>query len=53
MVVTVVPLRVFFNERGFAKVELGIGRGKQQHDKRQAVKVRDTERDIRREISKY
>ena len=50
---TVVPIRVFFNERGIVKVELGIGRGKQQRDKREAVKVRDTEREMRREISRY
>jgi SsrA-binding protein len=50
---TLVPLRVFFNARGIAKVELGICRGKQLHDKRAALKARDTEREIRREISKY
>jgi len=50
---TLVPLRVFFNARGLAKVELGICRGKQLHDKRAALKARDTEREIRREISKY
>jgi SsrA-binding protein len=50
---TLVPLRVFFNARGIAKVELGVCRGKQLHDKRAALKARDTEREIRREISKY
>jgi SsrA-binding protein len=50
---TVVPLRVFFNDRGFAKVELGICRGKQVHDKRAAVKKRETEREIRREMTRY
>jgi SsrA-binding protein len=50
---TLVPLRVFFNARGYAKVEIGIGRGKQQRDKRQAMKTRDTEREIRRQMSKY
>ncbi len=50
---TLVPLRVYFNARGIAKVELGVGRGKQLHDKRQSVKTRDTEREMRREMSKY
>lgn len=50
---TLVPLRLFFTERGLAKVELGICRGKQLHDKREALKTRDSDRDLRREISKY
>ena len=50
---TLVPLRVFFNNRGFAKVDLGICRGKQSHDKRQALKSRDSEREVKREMSKY
>lgn len=48
---TLVPLRVFFNQRGYAKVELGICRGKQVHDKRQAIKAREVDRDVRREMS--
>src|ERR687893_314638 len=35
---TVVPLKIYFNERGRAKVELGLGRGKKLHDKREAEK---------------
>jgi len=50
---TVVPIRVFFNDRGIAKLELGIGRGKQSHDKRQAKKARDSDRELRREVSRY
>lgn len=42
---TVVPLKIYFNERGRAKVELGLGKGKQAHDKREAVKERDWKRD--------
>jgi SsrA-binding protein len=48
---TLVPLRLYFNARGFAKVELGLCRGKKLHDKRQAMKKRDTDREIRRELS--
>lgn len=50
---TIVPLRLYFNARGFAKVEIGVGRGRQRHDKRKAIKDRDTQRDIQREMSKF
>jgi SsrA-binding protein len=40
----VVPLKLYFNARGIAKVELGLGRGKKLHDKREAEKKRDWER---------
>ena len=39
--VTLVPLKLFFNEDGRAKLDLGLARGKKQHDKRQAEKDRD------------
>lgn len=42
---TVVPLDIHFNERGFAKVTLGVAEGRQKHDKRQAVAARDWRRD--------
>ncbi len=42
---TVVPLDVHFNERGMAKVTLGIAEGKQKADKRQAIADRDWQRD--------
>jgi SsrA-binding protein len=45
---TIVPLRVYINDRGRAKIEIGVGRGKQQHDKRDTIAKRDTERDLRR-----
>ena len=41
---TVVPLQVYFNERGRAKVEIALATGKQAHDKRQAIKDRDWKR---------
>lgn len=46
--VTIVPLRVFFNERNMAKVEIGIGKGKKLHDKRDSIKKREGEREIKR-----
>jgi SsrA-binding protein len=42
---TLVPLRLYFNLKGVAKVELGIARGRKMHDKRQAEKARDWARD--------
>ncbi len=42
---TIVPLRVFINDRGLAKVEIAIAQGKKLHDKRQDIKKRDAERD--------
>jgi SsrA-binding protein len=42
---TVIPLKIYFNERGRAKVELGLGRGKKLHDKRETAKERDWQRD--------
>jgi len=41
---TVVPLRLYFNARGLAKVELGLAKGKKIHDKRQTEKKRDWDR---------
>jgi SsrA-binding protein len=43
--VTIVPLSIYFNERGRAKVELGLAHGKKKADKRQAEKARDWQRD--------
>jgi SsrA-binding protein len=42
-----IPLRVYFSH-GLAKVELGLGRGKREHEKRQAIAKRDAEREIAR-----
>ncbi len=42
---TIVPLKIYFNERGRAKVELGLGRGKKLHDKRETEKQRDWNRE--------
>ena len=42
---TVVPTRVYFNSKGIAKVNIAIGKGKKQHDKRQTKKQRDWNRE--------
>ena len=41
---TIVPLRLFINDRGLAKLVIGIGRGKKEFDKRQSIKERDDKR---------
>ncbi|TCK28204.1 SsrA-binding protein [Ancylobacter aquaticus] len=45
---TVVPLRIYFNEQGRAKVEIAIARGRKAHDKREALKAKDWARDKQR-----
>jgi SsrA-binding protein len=48
---TLGPLTVYF-KRGWAKVELGVARGKREFDKREDLKKRDAKRDIAREMAK-
>jgi SsrA-binding protein len=45
---TLIPLRVYFNERGIAKCVMGLVKGKKLHDKRESLKKRDTDRGLRR-----
>lgn len=45
---TIVPIRLFINERGLAKLVIGIGKGKKQYDKRQSIKEREDKRNIDR-----
>jgi SsrA-binding protein len=47
---TIVPLRLFFNEKKLAKLEIGLGKGKKLHDKRETIKQRDTERELKRYV---
>lgn len=49
---TIVPLKIFFNEGGWAKLEIGLGKGKKLHDKRDTIKQRDNDRELRRYTSK-
>lgn len=48
--VTLVPLRLYFNDRGRAKLEIGLAKGKRQIDKRQATKDRDWKREQARTL---
>jgi SsrA-binding protein len=41
---TLVPLKIYFNDRGIAKLELGLAKGKRQFEKREAIKQRDWDR---------
>lgn len=50
---TIIPLAVFLQDNKLVKVELGVGRGKKLHDKRETIKRREQERDIRRKFGKY
>lgn len=45
---TIVPLRIFTNERGFAKIEIAIGQGKKEFDKRDSIKDRESKRELDR-----
>ena|SRR5436309_7585094 len=48
---TLIPLRLYFNSRGYAKVEIGVARGKKVHDKRAGAKEREADREIRRQMA--
>jgi SsrA-binding protein len=45
-----IPLRLYFNEEGRAKIELGLGRGRRLHDKRRAIAEREIAREMERSI---
>lgn len=45
---TLVPLRIFFNDKNLAKIEIGLARGKKLYDKRESIKQKDVEREIKR-----
>lgn len=49
---TLVPLRLFISQRGYAKIVIGIGRGKREFDKRQSIKERDDKRSMARLFQK-
>jgi SsrA-binding protein len=44
----IVPLKLFLNERGFAKLEIALAKGKKTHDKREVIKERDNKVDLAR-----
>ena len=50
---TLVPLRIYFNNRGIAKVEIALARGKRQYDKRQQLRNEQQKRDVARQMKNY
>lgn len=50
---SLIPLKMYFNERGKAKVVLGLAKGKKLYDKRESLKKKDTDREIDRAMLKY
>lgn len=50
---TLVPLRIYFNDRGWAKIELALARGKRQYDKRTSLADKQQKRDLQRAMKRY
>ena len=48
---TLIPLRLYITERGKAKLEIGLGKGKQLYDRRRDIAARDAQRDLDRELA--
>lgn len=48
-----IPLKIYFNDRGKVKVALGVAKGKKMYDKRQAIKQKDLDRDTERTMSRF
>ena len=46
--VTIIPTRLFINEKGYAKLEIALAKGKKLHDKRESIKERDIDRQLKR-----
>jgi SsrA-binding protein len=45
---TIIPIKMFINDKGLAKIEIGLARGKKMYDKRQSLKEKDDKREIDR-----
>ncbi len=45
---SIIPLKIFLTEKGLFKMEIGLGKGKKHYDKRESIKERETDRDIKR-----
>lgn len=45
---TIVPLAMYINDKGYAKLDIGLAKGKKVHDKRESIKQRDVDREIKR-----
>ncbi len=47
----IVPLKLYISDRGFVKLEIAVGQGKKEFDKRESIKSRDVDRDLRRSLT--
>jgi SsrA-binding protein len=47
---TLIPLRIYFNEKGLIKTEIGLAKGKKLHDKRDTLRQKDAEREMKRQL---
>lgn len=50
---TIVPIKLYFNDRNLAKLDIALARGKKLHDKRETLKEKDTKREMDRQMGKY
>ena len=50
---TIVPVKIYFNDRGLAKIQIALARGKANYDKREKIRKRDIERQTARDMRKY
>ena len=50
---TIIPVRLFINEKGLAKVEIALARGKHYYDKRETLKNKDSKRDVEKQLKDY
>ena len=46
---SIIPLKIFINENGLAKMDIGLGKGKKNYDKRETIKARESERSVKRQ----
>ncbi len=51
--VSIIPLRMYFNEKGRLKVEIALVKGKRSYDKKNAIKEKDIKREVERELKNY
>lgn len=49
---SIVPLRIYFNNKNLVKMQIGLGKGKKSYDKRETIKARDTEREMKRFVNR-
>ena len=47
---TLIPLRIYFNEKALIKIEIGLAKGKKLHDKRDTIRQKDAEREMKRQL---